>query len=73
MAKAKYLKMKTPQDIRKSINRISNMLLNDQIEPKVANALIYGCNSALNSLRIDEMQAKINELEEFLAENNIKL
>ena len=64
----KRLKMSTPEQIRRTINRINNMLLNGEIDPKTANALIYGCNSALGSIRLDEQQAKLDELEQVIGE-----
>ena len=64
----KFLKMSTPEQIRRTINRINNMLLNGEIDPKTANALIYGCNSALGSIRLDEQQAKLDELEQVIGE-----
>lgn len=62
MAK-KRLKLSTSNEIRRSINRISNMLLNGEIEPKAANAILYGCNIALGAIRIDEQQALLDDLE----------
>lgn len=62
----KRLKMSNSREIRRTINRINNMLLNGQIDPKTANALIYGCNAALGAVRIDEQQAKIDELEKLV-------
>ena len=64
----KRLKMSTPEQIRRTINRINNMLLNSEIDPKTANALIYGCKSALGSIRLDEQQAKLDELEQVIGE-----
>ena len=64
----KRLKMSTPEQIRRTINRINNMLLNGEIDPKTANALIYGCNSALGSIRLDEQQTKLDELEQVIGE-----
>ena len=62
MAK-KRLKMSTAHDIRRCINRISNMLLNGEIEPKAANAILYGCNIALSAIRVDEQQVMLEDLE----------
>lgn len=64
----KRLKMGTSREIRRTINRINNMLLNGDIDPKVANALIYGCNAALGAIRVDDQQAKIDELERMIKE-----
>lgn len=68
MSRRKTMKMSTPADIRRCIARINNMLLNDEIDPKRANAIIYGCNSALSAIRIDEQQAKLDELEKLVEE-----
>lgn len=70
MARRKTLKLSTPEDIRKAIARIANMLLNEEIEPRAANALLYACNSALNAVRTDEYRTKVEELEMIL--NDLK-
>ena len=44
------------------------MLLNGEIDPKTANALIYGCNAALGAIRVDDQQAKLDELEKLIKE-----
>ena len=43
MAK-KHLKMGTSTEVRRTVNRIANMLLNGNIDPKTANAILYACN-----------------------------
>lgn len=68
MPTKKFLKMSTPEQIRRTINRINNMLLNGELAPKTANALIYGCNSALGSIRLDEQEKRLDELEKLLKE-----
>ncbi len=50
------------------MNRISNLLLNGEIDPKTANALLYGCNVALGAIRVDEQQKKLDELETLVKE-----
>lgn len=67
MAK-KRLKMSTSREIRRTINRISNMLLNNEIDAKAANAILYGCNICLGAIRVDDQQAKIDELEKIVEE-----
>lgn len=64
----KRLKMGTATEVKRTLTRISNMVLNNQIDPKRANALIYACNSALSSIRIDEQQAQIDRLEQTLTQ-----
>ena len=68
MPAKKYLKMSTPREIRRTINRVNNMLLNNELDPKTANAILYGCNVCLGAIRVDEQQAKIDELEQILEE-----
>ena len=60
---SKRLKMASPQDIRRAVNRISNMLLNGELDPKTANAILYGFNVCLGAIRTDEQAKKIDELE----------
>lgn len=71
MAKKKYLKLRTHDEVRRSMTRVANMLLNDEIEPKKANALIYAGNAVLNSIRTDEYEKKIKALEVLLYKNGI--
>ena len=67
MAK-KRLKMTDSREIRRAINRISNMLLNDELDPKTANAIMYACSISLNAIRVDEQQTKLDELERLVEE-----
>lgn len=64
----KRLKMSTPREIRRTINRISNMLLNGELDPKTANAILYGCNVCLGAIRTDEQQTRLDELEQMVKE-----
>lgn len=67
MAK-KRLKMSTSKEVRRAVNRIANMLLNGEIDAKTANAILYGCNVTLGAIRVDEQQAKLDELENVIEE-----
>lgn len=60
------MKMSTPEEVRRAISRIANMVLNDEIDPKVANTIIYACNAALSAVRTDEYRRKVEELEALL-------
>lgn len=42
------------------------MVVNGEIDTKRANTIILGCNAVLSSIRIDEQQKKIDELERIL-------
>ena len=62
------LKTSTPTEVRRALSRVNNMLLNGEIDPKTANAIIYSCNSILSSIRVDEQQNRIDELEKLIRE-----
>lgn len=62
------LNLSTPRDVRKSANRVANMLLNDELEPKAANAILYACNVCLTSIRTDEQEKRLDELERLVKE-----
>ena len=71
MAKIRF-KMGTPAEVRRTLLRVSNMVANGEIGTKQANAIIYAANAVLSSIRSDEQQKKIDELERILQENGIK-
>lgn len=62
----KRLKMSTSREVRRAVNRIANMLLNGEIDSKTANAILYACNVTLGAIRVDEQQAKLDELEKIV-------
>ena len=64
----KRLKMSTAREARQAANRIANMLLNREIDPKTANAILYAINVTLGSIRVDEQQQKLDELEKMVEE-----
>lgn len=68
----KRLKLATHTDIRKALSRVANMLINDEIDTKVANSITLICNAILGAIRVDEQQKKINELEMILNEQEYK-
>lgn len=61
------LRFSNPQEVRRSLAKVANMVLNGEIEPKKANTIILACNAILGAMRIDEQQRKIEELETILA------
>lgn len=65
MAKRR-LNLSTPQDIRKAANRVANMLLNGEIGAKAGHAILYGCRVCLDSIRTDEQQKKLDDLEKLV-------
>jgi hypothetical protein len=64
----KRLKMGTSTEVKRAVNRITNMLLNGEIDARTANALLYGCNVCLGAIRVDDQQAQLNELERMVKE-----
>lgn len=62
------LKLTTATEVRRALTRVSNMVLNGELDPKRANAIILACNAILSSIRTDEQGKKMTELEELLAE-----
>ena len=67
MAK-KRLKMTSSREVRRTVNRIANMLLNGELDPKTANAILYGCNVCLGAIRVDDQQTKLDELESIIGD-----
>lgn len=65
-AVAKRLKMSSSREVRRTVNRIANMLLNGDIGSKTANAILYVCKVCLDSIRTDEQQKKLDELEKLV-------
>ena len=68
----KRLNLSTPAEVRRSLNRVANMLLNCQIDPKTANAIIYACNVVLGAIRTDDQEQRLDELERIIKERNQK-
>lgn len=64
------LKLNTPNEVRKTLARVMNMVVNNQIDSKRANTIILGCNAILSAIRTDDQQRKIDELERLLADMN---
>ena len=57
----------TPQQVRKSLSRINNMVANGEMDSKRAN-IIVGANAILGAIRLDEQQKQIERLEELVNE-----
>ena len=65
---AKRLKMSSSRDVRRTVNRIANMLLNSEIDPKTANDILNACNVCLGSNRTEEQEMTLDELERLVKE-----
>ena len=68
MAQRKTLKLTTSVEIRKTINRVANMVLNNELDPKRANTILFACNMVISTIRIDDQQKKLDELEGLVLE-----
>ena len=62
------LKLTSATEVRRALTRVSNMVLNGELDPKKANTIILACNAILQSLRVDDQAKKMAELEILLAE-----
>lgn len=62
----KRLKLSSPQEVRKALSRIANMVLNGELDAKAANAIIYACNVVLGAIRTDEQEKRLDELEQLM-------
>lgn len=70
MEKGKRLRLKltSATEVRRALTRVSNMVLNGELDPKKANTIITACNAILSSIRTDEQAQKMAELEVLLAD-----
>ncbi len=64
----KRLKLSSPQEVRKALSRIANMVLNGELDAKAANTIIYACNVVLGAIRTDEQEKRLDELEQLIRE-----
>lgn len=60
------LKLSTPQEVRHALTKTVNEIRSGQLSPQQGNAIITGCNAVLSSIRLDEQEKKIAELETML-------
>lgn len=60
------LTLNTPANVRITLSRVANMIVNGEIDTKRANTIIYACNSILSSIRTDEQEKRIQKLEEMI-------
>ncbi len=62
------LRTGTPTEVRRTLSRVVNMVINDEITTAKANAITLTCNAILNSMRLDEQQKQVDELEQIVNE-----
>ncbi|GLB28137.1 hypothetical protein LAD12857_00600 [Lacrimispora amygdalina] len=62
------LKTGTATEVRRTLSRVMNMVVNGELDNKTANTIILGCNAVLSAIRTDEQQKKLDELERILSQ-----
>lgn len=55
-----------PRSIRKTLTKVANEVAAGRIDVKTANAIVYIANTILNSIRTDDIEKKIEELEDMI-------
>ena len=60
------LRLSTPKEVRHALTKTVNEIRNGELTPQQGNAIIAGCNVILSSIRIDDQEKKIAELESLL-------
>lgn len=65
------LRLSKPKDIRRSLARVANMVINERIDTKAANSIVVACNAILGAIRVDEQQKKLEELEAIIKRNKL--
>ncbi|EXG84079.1 hypothetical protein K413DRAFT_0791 [Clostridium sp. ASBs410] len=68
MAARITLKTKTATEVRRTLSRVANMVVNGEMDNKTANTIILACNAILSAIRTDDQQKKIDELERILSQ-----
>ena len=62
------LKTRTATEVRRTLSRVANMVVNGEMDNKTANTIILACNAILSAIRTDDQQKKIDELEWILSQ-----
>lgn len=57
-------RMKTPTDVRRTLQKVANMCASGELEAKKANAIIYACNSVLTAIKIEDEEKIAKDLKE---------
>jgi hypothetical protein len=64
MAEKKRLKMSNSREVRRAVSRVANMVLNGELTAKDANAILYAANVTLSAIRLDELEQRLEVLEQ---------
>lgn len=70
MSRDKKYKFKTstPKEVRSSLSKLVNLVANGDIDVKTANSIAYLTSYILQSIRVDEQEQQIQELQEQIEE-----
>ena len=60
------LRLSTPSEVRQAITKVANEVRSGDLTPQQGNAIVTACNVVLSSIRLDEQERKIAELETML-------
>lgn len=70
MSSKKRLKMNTSREVRRAVSRVANMVLNGELPAKDANAILYAANVVLGAIRQDEIESRLDALEQAAEEEH---
>lgn len=62
------IKVNSARDVAQALRKITNAVLNDELDTRKANSAGFLLNSALNAIKTCEYEKKLAELENSLAE-----
>ena len=62
------LHLSTPKEVRAAVAKVVNEIRTGALTPQQGNAIITGCNVILSSIRTDEQEKRLEELEQALEE-----
>ena len=62
------IKVNSARDVAQALRKITNAVLNDELDTRKANSAGFLLNSALNAIKTCEYEEKLTELENSLAE-----
>jgi len=65
MAKRR-MKLSTPSEIRTALSKVANSVINGEIDNKTASTFTYVTNGILQSIRTDEQERRLQELEQYV-------
>lgn len=61
----------TAKEVREVMGELTNLFLSDEIDERKYKTFIYGANSIIASIRVDELESKLEKLENIINEGEI--